>query len=93
MIFTLQTIQDRAYAIVVQFFPRPDADSLIAHANAVKDATEDVTADTTLDDQEDQLLETFNVSAMSECIFYKTIFKTYRRPHCQEAFPHDRHSS
>jgi hypothetical protein len=75
MVFTLQTIHDRAYAIVVQFLSRPDADSLIALANAVKDATEDVTADTTLDDQEDQLLETLDVRAMSECLFHKTIFR------------------
>jgi hypothetical protein len=66
MVFTHQTIHDRAYAIVAQFLPRPDADSIIALANAVKDATEDVMEDTTLDDQEDQLLETFDVSAMSE---------------------------
>jgi hypothetical protein len=74
MVFTLQTIRDKAQAIVAQFTSRPDADSIIALASAVRDATDAVTDDTTLEDQEDQILETFDVNAMSDCLSHKLIF-------------------
>jgi hypothetical protein len=75
MVFTLQTIHDKAQAIVAQFTSSPDADSIIALASAVRDATESTTEDTTLEDQEDQILETFDVNAMSDCLSHKNIFQ------------------
>jgi hypothetical protein len=70
MVFTLQTIHASHCGT-----SRPDADSIIALASAVRDATDTVTDDTTLEDQEDQILETFDVNAMSDCLSHKLIFQ------------------
>jgi hypothetical protein len=70
MVFTLQTIHASHCGT-----SRPDADSIIALASAVRDATDTVTDDTPLEDHEDQILETFDVNAMSDCLSHKLIFQ------------------